>query len=536
MNKLLFVNIGGIVFQIDETAYRKLENYLNSIRKRYANTVEGEDIIQDIENRIAELFTAAVGERGAIMDNHVDDIINTMGAPEDFDDVSSGDAHQSGNARTESTRHSATRFYRDKENNVLGGVCAGLAAKFDIDALWIRLIFLVAFFFAGTGFLLYIILWIIIPEAKTTTEKLEMRGEKVDINNIERTVRDGAKQFGKKMNEFGEEVRTTFSSENMEKTRRNTGDFIESAAATLKPVLQTLGKIVSAGILIVCLVIIVALTIELTTNWGSQFTDIQFFGNHITEGTNQAWMLVTCALALIMIPLLGIIISMVKYLLGLRQKTQWISKSLGILWTVALIAVIYIGITIGRNFQYEGSVNDRVDIIQPVNNTLHLKLESSKYNYPYTDDKDGFTIFEKQGKEAKHAIVHFDNEDSLMFQHIELRIERSTDSNFVVLMNKRARGFDRTDAKDNAAQFSYIITQSGDSVLHIPSMIALGENEQWREQEVELLVRVPANKFIFIDSALEPYLQDNEYTSGMRDLELFNNKLIMTPGGLKTTW
>ena len=214
-------------------------------------------------------------------------------------------------------------------------MCAGLAAKFDIDPLWIRLLFLVAFFFAGSGFLLYIILWIIIPEAKTTAEKLEMRGEKVDINNIERTVRDGAKQFSSRVQTFGDEVKTTFSKENMEKTKRNTGDFIESSVATIKPVLNTIAKAFSFFVLIVSLVIIVAITVELASNWGRSWADIDFLGNHITEGSQQAWILITAALALVVIPLLGIIISAVKHLLSIKQRTRWISGTLSIMWTIA---------------------------------------------------------------------------------------------------------------------------------------------------------------------------------------------------------
>lgn len=531
MNKLLFVNIGGVVFQIDETAYRKLDTYLNSIRRKYANTEEGDDIIQDIEHRIAELFTSAVGERGAIMDGNVDEIIRIMGAPEDFEEAAFDQGTAQQNTRIEAPRLSATRFYRDKDNNVLGGVCAGLAAKLDIDALWIRLLFLVSFFFAGTGFLLYIVLWIIIPEAKTTTEKLEMRGEKVDINNIERSVRDGAKQFGSKMNEFGEEVKSTFSKENMDKTRRNTGDFIESAVETLKPAVQWLAKAFSFFILILCLVIVVALTVQIATNWGSNFTDIEFFGNHITEGGNQAWILVSCALALVIIPLAGIMISAVKFLLGIRRKTRFISASLGGLWTIALIAVIYIGITIGRNFQSEVNVSTRFPIAQPANETLHLQLQETDFEWPFTWKKTDLHSYKKD-----HNMIELSEEDSLMFRQIEITFERSADTNFVVLVNKLARGYDRSDAKANAERFEYTLSQTGDSILHIPSRICLADKEPWREQEVEILVRVPVDKYVTIDKNLDFYIDDNEYTADLQDIEMYGNKLKMTPGGLKAVW
>lgn len=531
MNKLLFVNIGGIVFQIDETAYRKLELYLNSIRRKYGTTPEGEEIISDIENRIAELFTSKVGERGAIMENTVDEIISIMGAPDEYEDASF-DAQQTQQSNQTYQRQSATKFYRDKDNHVLGGVCAGLAAKFDIDALWIRLLFLVAFFFAGSGFLLYIVLWIIIPEAKTTAEKLEMRGERVDINNIERTVRDGAKQFSGRMQEFGDEVKTTFSKENMDKTRRNTGDFIESSVATIKPVLNTIAKVFSFFVLIICLIIIVAVTVELASNWGRSWHDIDFLGNHITEGSQQAWILVSAALALIVIPLLGIIVSSVKHLLGIKQRTRWISGTLGIMWTVSLLVVIYIGITIGKNFQYEGNVSSRHTITQPANGTLYLEVLTTNTDFPFTSERKQMKSF-KKGNDYE---IEWSREDSLMFRQVSVSIEKSLDTNFAVLVTKSARGFDRSDAKQNAESFTYTLSQRGDSVLIIPDLIKLSKNESWREQEIELLIRVPADKYIYLDKKLDFYLDKNEYTSDLRDIELYQNKLKMTPVGLQPVY
>jgi len=524
MNKLLFVNIGGLVFQIDESAFRKLDNYLNSIRRKYASTAEGEEIIRDIENRVAELFTQAVGERGAIMDNHVDEVIGVMGAPDAFEDPSFQEqAQRSG----EQKPPRASRFFRDKDNHILGGVCSGIAARFDMDPLWIRLLFLIAFFFGGSGFLLYIILWIIIPEAKTTAEKLEMRGEKVDISNIERTVRDGAKQFGDKMQDLGNEVKTTFSKENIDKTKRNTGDFIEGAVETAKPAFRWIGKALAMCILVVALVVLLVLSIELFTNWGRNLHDIEFFGNHITEGSDQAWLLITCALALIIIPLLGIVISMVKYLLGLRRKTRFISVFLGTTWTVALIAVIYIGITIGRNFKEEASVSNRIDILQPAGGTLHLRIQEIPGDAAVNEHT--FFGIQKDGKD-KHILR---KDDTLLYERIAIRFERSVDTNYVVIVKKSARGYDEENAQENAEDFAYACTQSGDSILQIPSRIALKSGEQWREQSIEILVRVPMSKYIWIDAELEKFIDNNEYTANLRDIELFNNRLQMTAYGLQ---
>lgn len=540
MNKLLYVNIGGVVFQIDETAYKKLDTYLNSIRKKYSTTPDGDEIIKDIENRIAELFIEKVGERGAINDTYVDEIISVMGKPEDYEEEIP--AGQQNNYNQEEKKSSASKFYRDKENNVLGGVCAGFAAKFGIDALWIRLAFLVAFFFAGTGLLLYIILWIIIPEAKTTAEKLEMRGEKVDINNIERSIKDGAKQFSTKVNEFGDEVKQTFSKENIDKSKKNAGDFIESAAATLKPVFQTLARIFAFFILIISLLIVVVISVELFSNWGNQFSEIEFLGNQMMTGSDQAWLLVTCALALVVIPLVGLIFSSVKYLVGIKKKTKFVSASLGLIWTICFFTVVYLGITIGREFKEEAEVTEKVDLVQPAGAMLYIQLDEEIAGYKNKDDAH----FRYSGSSHGKSIIkkeHWDNNsdwgyislnnDSLIFQNIEIEFEKSADTNFVVLVNKIARGRDRMNAKQNAQDFKYAIVQTGDSLLTIPSLIGLDNTEQWRDQEVIITIRIPQDKYVQLHNNLEVYLDENEFTSGLKDIELYNTKLIMTPSGLK---
>lgn len=117
----------------------------------------------------------------------------------------------------------------------MGGVCSGIAAYFNVDPLWLRLAFALSMLFFGTGFLLYLILWIIIPTAKTRAEKLVMRGERVNISNIERSIKTETTHMKTRLNEFGEEVKETFSKENVQRTSNSLGGFIESVLESLKP-------------------------------------------------------------------------------------------------------------------------------------------------------------------------------------------------------------------------------------------------------------------------------------------------------------
>ncbi|MBC8047440.1 MAG: PspC domain-containing protein [Fimbriimonadaceae bacterium] len=517
MNKLLYVNIGGVVFQIDETAYNKLDNYLNSIRKKYASAEDGDEIIHDIENRIAELFHEKVGEKGAINIAHVEEIISVMGRPEDFGTEQTQEKNYD---RQETGRHRGTRFYRDKENDFLGGVCAGFAAKFDIDVLWIRLAFLIAFFIFGTGLLLYIILWIIMPEAKTTADKLEMRGERVNIDNIERTVKDGAQQFKKKANEFGEELKETFSKERIDKTKRNAGDFIESAAETIKPVIKTIFQVFAGIILLICLVILVVLGIELISDSGEINASINFLGTHVIGDGKMSWILIVSALSLFIIPVAGILFSVSKYLLGIKKKFRGVSISLGMLWVLALTAVIFIAIKLSLNFREEATMSRSMEITQPSSDILYVQLNTLH------EEK---ILWHKDYKEDWVDIVMHD--DSAIFKNIGVEIEMSTDTNYAIIITKSAKGNKYDEAKTRATEFDFMPVQN-DTLLQIPGSVILKEYELWRDQEVDVTIRVPQNKYIMLDSKLDRYMDDRAKT-GLTDDALYGRKLMMTAGGLK---
>ena len=149
----------------------------------------------DIESRIAEMFQEKISKnKEVITAEDIDQVISVMGKPEDYVDgetsTESGSDEDNTKPETDIPYSGRRRVFRDPDNNVLGGVCGGIAVYFNFDPIWLRLAFAISFFVFGTGFLLYILFWIIIPEAKTTAEKLEMRGEKVNVSNIEKSIKE----------------------------------------------------------------------------------------------------------------------------------------------------------------------------------------------------------------------------------------------------------------------------------------------------------------------------------------------------------
>ncbi len=179
MKKTLTINVAGLVFNIDEDAYYRLKEYLEKIKVHFSGEKEIDDIMTDIESRIAELLREKINEgKQVIILQDIEEIIKIMGEPHDF-----GDFEKEEKKKTY-YRSASRRIYRDPDNRILGGVCGGLGAYMGIDPIIPRIIFIVAFFGFGIGLLIYLILWIIIPEAKTTAQKIEMRGEPVNVSNI----------------------------------------------------------------------------------------------------------------------------------------------------------------------------------------------------------------------------------------------------------------------------------------------------------------------------------------------------------------
>ena len=197
MNKTININLGGIFFHIDENAYQKLRMYLDAIRKSLSDDPQGRDeIINDIESRISELLAEKVkDERQVISENDIDDVVKVMGKPEDYlvDEELFED-------QKNYKKSSSKKLFRDGDDKFLGGVSSGIAHYFGIDSIWIRLAWIISVIAGfGLGIPIYILLWILLPEAGSTAEKLQMKGEAVNISNIEKKIKEEFNDVGERI-------------------------------------------------------------------------------------------------------------------------------------------------------------------------------------------------------------------------------------------------------------------------------------------------------------------------------------------------
>ena len=348
MKKTININLAGFVFYIDEDAYEILQKYLNNIRTYLANTEGREEIIDDIENRIAELFSEKQKQVITLME--VNEVIEVMGQPEDYMSEEEPEEKSAG-------QQSSKRLYRDPESTVLGGVCSGVGHYLNIDAVWIRLIFL-AMVWSGVSILFYFILWAIIPKAETTAQKLEMKGKAATFSNIEDYVRKGY-----------ENVKDDFKNVDFkgagEKAKQGASGFFAFLGELISKLFSALGKLLSfiANILgkllgVIILITTVALIIALTVSFiiGS-FIDInigndllvlpgfEFFGPNWGGPFHPIWYHISMMLTF-GIPAFSLLLFALQLLFkNMGRLSGSIKIGLLAVWMISLISFIILSLT-----------------------------------------------------------------------------------------------------------------------------------------------------------------------------------------------
>lgn len=217
MQRIIQINIVGRVIPIEEDAYKLLKSYIDSIEKQFSREQGKDDIIHDIENRIAELFFIRLNSGAQAIDRtDVNKVIETLGSATELNDTATGNSYAKASATAGSyQQYEATpprRLYRNPNDKVIGGVCSGVANYFDIDPVIVRLVFAVLFLTAGIGLLAYILAWIIIPAAKTPADLGYMTtGKPMDFNTIQRNVTEEMEDLKRRGEDMSRELKEFFS-------------------------------------------------------------------------------------------------------------------------------------------------------------------------------------------------------------------------------------------------------------------------------------------------------------------------------------
>jgi len=523
MKKTFTINISGSIFHIDDDAFEKLQRYLHMLNRHFGVAPEGQEIIQDIEARIAELFYEKTSNKTEVItDAMVDEVISRMGKPEDF--METGEEEPVVNKPSEAYSQDQKlrrRLYRDGDSRVLGGVCSGMAAYFNLDVVILRVILVLLFFLSGTGLLIYIILWIVVPKAKTTAQKLEMKGKEATVSNIEKTIRED-------VNEVGENINRYKNSPDDEITRRERfGDVVTSIfRVALRILVMVLGVILIVAGIASLIGFVTSLVVGNSFmhggfgnfGWNSDVNINGLLQQFINPG---AYSLALVAIGLLAgIPILLLLFVGTKLIF--RYKTN--NKAIGLgtfgVWLAALITLVIIVVNQVGNFGQQTSQTTTQKVECTNCKTIYLETTEDLYQSLL---EDHISL-----DQMKVAVV---NGKQKVLGNPTFTIEKSSSGEFVLLIKKRARGANTTDAQTNLEQIEYNFSQKDSTLLFDPYYF-LKDNAKWRRQEVSMILKVPEGKSVFLNKSMLDIIYDIENTSNMYDADMVDKTWIMTANGL----
>jgi phage shock protein PspC (stress-responsive transcriptional regulator) len=485
MNKTVNINIGGLVFHIDEDAYQKLTRYFEAIKRSLSNSSGKDEIMKDIEMRVAELLTEKQkSDKHVINNKDVDEVISVMGQPEDYrlDDDGDDKASEPLYPYTRSKK-----LYRDKDRGTIAGVCTGLGHYFGIDAVWLKILFLILFFGFGTGFLAYIILWIAMPKAVTTTEKLEMTGEPVTISNIEKKVRE---EFDSVSNKFrnadlGNEIRTGSSRA------------ADGIGAVFMSIFKVFAKILGAIIVVTSSVLLLMVCFCSIFMIFSSSMPENYIMNHISTPIGletPIWVQGILFLLAAGIPLFFFLILGLKLLVTNLKSIGNIAKySLLGIWVIAVGIVISLGIKEATQIAYDGKdVKKEVINIAPTD-TLLIKFKNNDF---YSKNRYHNTDFRLTQDENNKEIIYSNN--------VTIEILPTEEALPYIQIERLAVGKSAVDAKGRAEKIKYGYKIEGNKLILDNYLLTEIENK-FRGQRVELFLYLPKGTLFKADESVQEY-------------------------------
>lgn len=493
MNKTVNINLGGMFFHIDEDAYLKLTRYFDAIKRSLSNSSGHDEIIKDIEMRVSELLhEKQKSDKHVIGLKDVDEVIAVMGQPEDYiieDDTATEHTYNSNTTRR------TKKLYRDREKGMIGGVSSGLGYYFGVDAVWIRIaLILLVFAGFGTGILAYIILWIVTPEAITTSEKLEMTGEPVTISNIEKKVRAEYENVSDKIknvdyDKYGNQIKTGAS-----KIGNSFGDFIMT-------VFKIFAKFLGVIVIITGITILFFLLIGIFTLGSGVFIDFPWQG--FIEAGNftdyPIWAFGLLMFFAVGIPFFFLTLLGFKLLAPNMKPIGNIAKyTLLALWLIAVSLAISIGVKQATAFAVDGRVVKKEIINLNPTDTLFIKFKHNDYFAKNVDDRNGFLVTQ----DSTGTDIIYSND-------VRLRIERTDEKMPYIQIEKEAKGKSLSEAKKRAELIKYSYTIEG-SHLILDNYLLTDLKNKYRDQEIEITLYLPLGTLIKPDASMRNYDRTDE--------------------------
>jgi phage shock protein PspC (stress-responsive transcriptional regulator) len=560
MKKNISINISGIIFHIEEDGYETLKKYLDSINKYFSSFEDSSEILADIESRIAEIFLSRLNEEKQVITvEDVNSLVATMGSVSDFKAAEDEPEQKTENTSTSGETFSekthsytpAKQLMRDQKRKILGGVCAGLANYFNVDALWIRLIFAlltfaygVTFFIyiimwiivpgsfdldepivgkkmyrdpenkiiggvaggvaaflgidriavrvlfivltvaGGIGLFLYIVLWLILPEARTLTDKMQMQGEAVTLSNIESTIKKSqSEKIAQEESGFTRLILFPF---------RLIGMILAGLAKVLEPLLE----VVRVAIGIVIVVVGVSLAFGIVVSGGLLFgilstSEIAFpfissvDGNHIpVDAFVRAFPFWTGMAAFFA----SLVPSVFIILLGASVIAKRIIFNAATGWTLFVLFFISVAM---------------------------LAVSIPKIVFSFREEA-GYTVENVYKLNAKRAVFKVNEMGMDDYHAVDFDLEGHNSTDFKLVQEFEAQGSTRLKAIENSKMVSYNVTVQ-DSVFLFDSNLKFKDDAVFRAQRLKMILYIPYEFPFTMDEGTSRFISqyiDHEYMDG----------------------
>lgn len=484
MNKTININLANLFFHIDEEAYSKLQGYLEAIRRSFANTSGSDEILADIEARIAELFQEKmVNERQVITQKEVDEVIAIMGQPEDY--LVDEDIFEDRPISSQQEKR-VKKLYRDIENKYIGGVSSGLGHYFRIDALWVRILWVFLTIFSSGAFIfIYVLLWILIPEAVTTAQKLDMSGETVNISTIEKKVKEG-------FDGVAEKVKNVDYEKVGNRVKSGSKGFFNTLADVIMFLFKVFGKLIGILLIITGATGIVSLFIGLFTVGIldiMHIPGIEYY--YLINSTNvPVWLASLLLFFVVGIPFFFLMYLGLKILVNNLKSIGNIAKfSLLGLWLISLILLAVFGIRQAAVHAYSGNVAvEKVLAFQEPDQPITIRLKSS--NWREKGNNLGFNGIVLDYTES--------GEEVLVFDDLRVHIKKSKDSLAYMEIRKGANGSSYRNATETADEINYAYVVEGNSLV-LDDFLTTAKENKYRNQKVSITLSLPMGTKLLFD-------------------------------------
>lgn len=522
MKKTVNINLAGTFFHIDEDAFAKLSRYLEAVKKSISDPVGGDEIIQDIEARIAELFSERLEiNTQVISTRELDAIIKIMGQPEDY--IMDEDAAQTNSATGNQTRGETTsnkQLFRDSDNKFIAGVCSGLSHYLGLEVIWVRLFWIfLSFVTTGFGVIAYLLFWILVPGAETTSEKLKMTGEPINISNIE-------KKFNEGYQKVSQNIKNVDYDKYEEKIKKGSATFFDSLGAILSTVFKIGIKFFGLLIVIAGLLGLISILIGMTVFGTFGIYDTGVTGMDIyqlIDTTNTPIWIVTLIITLIAgIPLLLLFILGLKIMFpNIKSIGTPVKITLTILWIAAISILVILGARQAIDRAFENNFSTQT----PLTINMQTPLKLSMYN----NDKYSFEAYRRSGLEIKPDA----NGNKVLYSSDIRLIVRSTDEKVgKIVLNKIASGKDYKQAKARAQaiDFNYNFNKNTNELI-LDGYFLTDITNKYRDQQIEVILYLPVNtKLIAATNTRSFHKNEPVY----RDILILGDEektLLITPEG-----